>query len=76
MRSISLLLLVVLSLVSCSPQKKAQKNFKLAKYQNVINYYLKVLEKQPNNSKANYFVAESFRLSNRIKDAEKFYAKA
>ncbi len=76
MRSIFLLALVVLSLAACSPQKKAQKNFKLAKYQNVINYYTKVLEKQPNNSKANYFVAESFRLSNRIKDAEKFYAKA
>ena len=63
-------------LAACGPEKKATKNFRLGKYQNVIDYYLKVLEKQPSNGKANYFVAESFRLSNRIKQAEPFYAKA
>ncbi len=63
-------------LAACGPEKKAAKNFRLGKYQNVINYYLNVIEKQPNNGKAHYFVAESFRLSNRIKQAEPFYAKA
>ncbi len=71
-----LLLTVSALLASCGPEKKAAKNFRLGKYQNVINYYLNVIEKQPNNGKAHYFVAESFRLSNRIKQAEPFYAKA
>ncbi|MBI1768629.1 MAG: OmpA family protein [Bacteroidetes bacterium] len=62
--------------LSCSPEKKAQKDFKYAKYERVIKYYKGVLSKQPNNPKANYFVAESYRLSNRIKEAEPFYAKA
>lgn len=52
------------------------KAMRFGKYQNVINYYKSVLEKDPNNSKANYYVAESYRLSNRIKESEPFYAKA
>ncbi|MFZ5970115.1 MAG: OmpA family protein [Bacteroidota bacterium] len=71
-----LLLAVGVLLAACGPEKKAAKNFRLGKYQNVINYYLNVIEKQPNNGKAHYFVAESFRLSNRIKQAEPFYSKA
>jgi peptidoglycan-associated lipoprotein len=69
-------LIISFLLLACGPEKKAAKNFKLGKYQKVIEYYTDVLEKQPNNGKANYFVAESFRLSNRIKQAETFYAKA
>jgi peptidoglycan-associated lipoprotein len=72
----SILICSFLLLASCGPEKQAAKNFKLGKYQKVIEYYTNVLEKQPNNGKANYFVAESFRLSNRLPDAEKFYAKA
>ncbi|GAB1445256.1 OmpA family protein [Flammeovirgaceae bacterium] len=49
---------------------------RFGKYQNVINYYKHVLEKDPNNSKANYYIAESYRLSNRIRESEPFYAKA
>lgn len=71
-----LTLLVFSVLISCSIEKKMTKEFKLGKYQKVINYYTGVLEKQPSNGKANYYVAESFRLSNRIKQAEVFYAKA
>ncbi len=66
----------VLLAISCSPEKKAQKDFKYAKYERVIKYYKGILNKQPNNPKANYFVGESYRLSNRIKEAEPFYAKA
>jgi peptidoglycan-associated lipoprotein len=69
-------LVLSLVLVACGPEKKAAKNFKMGKYQKVIEYYTGVLERQPNNGPANYFVAESFRLSNRIKQAEPFYAKA
>lgn len=49
---------------------------RFGKYQNVINYYKGVLAKDPNNSKANYYIAESYRLSNRIKESEPYYAKA
>jgi peptidoglycan-associated lipoprotein len=68
--------IVLLILVACGAEKKAQKNFRWGKYQNVINYYQDVLQKQPNNGKANYFIAESYRLSNRIKESENYYAKA
>jgi len=67
---------ISLLLMACSAEKKAQKNFRYGKYQHVINYYSGVLDRQPNNGKANYFIAESFRLSNRIKQAEPFYARA
>jgi len=72
----SLLVLVLATLLACSPEKKAQKNFDRGKYEKTISYYRGVLNKQPNNPKANYFVGESYRLSNRIKEAEPFYAKA
>ncbi|WHZ07462.1 MAG: Outer membrane lipoprotein omp16 precursor [Cytophagales bacterium] len=72
----SLIGLVLLLILSCSPEKKAEKSFQFAKYEKAIAYYKGVLAKQPNNFKANYFVAESYRLSNRIKEAEPFYAKA
>jgi outer membrane protein OmpA-like peptidoglycan-associated protein len=76
MRAAILILSSLVFWVSCSPEKKAQKAFKNGRYQKVIEYYQSVLAKQPNNPKANYFVGESYRLSNRIKEAEKFYAKA
>ncbi len=60
----------------CSPEKKALKNFRYANYEDVITYYKSVLAKQPNNGKANYYIAESYRRSNRIKDAESYYVKA
>ncbi len=66
----------LLVMASCSPEKKALKNFKYGKFEDVINYYQGVLNKQPNNGKANYYIAESYRQSNRIKESEKFYSKA
>jgi peptidoglycan-associated lipoprotein len=68
--------LMIVLVTACSLEKKANKAFRLAKYQSVIDMYKKNLANNPNNPKANYFVAESFRLSNRIKDAEPYYAKA
>ena len=69
-------LIILVLIFSCSPEKKVQKKFRFGKYQSVISYYQDVLAKQPSNGKANYFVAESYRLSNRIKQAEHFYEKA
>ena len=72
----AIVLFVLMAVVACGPEKKAMKSFRYAKYESVIKYYKGVLRKQPNHGKANYFVAESYRLSNRIKEAEPFYAKA
>ena len=70
------ILAIIALLASCSADKKMAKAFRQGKYQKVINYYSDVLEKQPNNGTANYYVAESFRQSNRIRQSEPFYAKA
>jgi hypothetical protein len=63
-------------LAACSAEKKANKAFRLGKYQSTIDIYKKMLADNPNNAKANYFIAESYRLSNRFKEAEAYYAKA
>lgn len=72
MRYALYLLLLIGVLSACSTEKKAMKAFRLGKYQNVIDIY----KKSPTDARANYFIAESYRLSNRIKEAEPFYEKA
>lgn len=73
MKSTFFSLLVLLLVASaCSTEKKAQKAFLLGKYQNAIELY----KKTGNSPKANFFIAESYRLSNRYKEAEQFYARA
>src|SRR5687768_5860687 len=71
-----LFFIIIICLAACSAEKKAAKTFRLGKYQSTIDIYKKQLAKNPNDGRANYFVAESYRLSNRIKDAEPYYAKA
>jgi outer membrane protein OmpA-like peptidoglycan-associated protein len=60
--------------MACSVEKKARKAYTLGKYETAITLYKKILPRNP--SKANYFIGESYRLSNRLKDAEAYYAKA
>jgi outer membrane protein OmpA-like peptidoglycan-associated protein len=60
--------------LSCGTEQKAIKAFKRGEYQNTIDLYTKSSSRDP--GKKNYFIAESYRLSNRIKDAEKYYSKA
>lgn len=69
-------LALVLLVSACSTEKKAIKAFTQGKYQNSIDLFNKVLSGNPGNPRANYFVAESYRLSNRLQDAEAYYAKA
>ena len=76
MRNSILLVIVVLLLAACSAEKKATKAFRLGKYQTAIDLYKESLEKNPNDGRANFLVAESYRLSNRLKEAEPYYAKA
>jgi outer membrane protein OmpA-like peptidoglycan-associated protein len=70
------ILFILIAVGACSPEKKAMKSFRYGKYESVISYYKGVLRKEPGNGIANYYIAESYRLSNRIKEAEPYYAKA
>jgi outer membrane protein OmpA-like peptidoglycan-associated protein/Tol biopolymer transport system component len=72
MRSFYFVLVTLLLLGACSAEKKAIKTFKMGKYQTAIDLFKKTGE----SSKANAYIAESYRLSNRVKEAEPFYAKA
>ncbi len=72
------LLITVILLASCSAEKKAIKSFNSGKYQTSIDQFKKLANSSNPNSSArsNYFIAESYRLSNRTKEAEAYYAKA
>ncbi len=72
----SLILLLGLSAASCNLEKKAFKSFEVAEYQYVISLYEKVLKKDTEDAEANYFIAESYRLSNRLHQALPYYEKA
>jgi outer membrane protein OmpA-like peptidoglycan-associated protein len=75
-RSIIGVVILAIVALNCSPEKKMRKAFNQGQYQRVINYYSEQLKKDPNNGKANFMVAESFRLSNRIKEAEPYYERS
>jgi peptidoglycan-associated lipoprotein len=76
MRNTGLLLIIFTLLAGCSAEKKATKAFRLGKYQTTIDIFKEQLSKNPNDGRANYLVAESYRLSNRLREAEAYYAKA
>jgi peptidoglycan-associated lipoprotein len=76
MRNIGFLVIIFGLLASCSAEKKATKAFRYGKYQTAIDIFEDQLKKNPNDGRASYFVAESYRLSNRLKEAETFYEKA
>ncbi|HPH46712.1 MAG TPA: hypothetical protein PKU83_06880, partial [Chryseolinea sp.] len=71
-------LIIVILLASCSAEKKAIKAFNSGKYQTSIGLFKKLAAgSNPNTTaRSNYFIAESYRLSNRTKEAEAYYAKA
>lgn len=68
--------LILVVLTSCSASKKAEKTFKKGEFQNAIDKYEGILEKEPNNANANFLIAESYRQSNRIHKATPYYQKA
>ena len=61
---------------ACSVHKKANKEFSLGRYQNAIDIYSRHLAKNPNDAAANFFVAESYRQSNRLSEAAPYYETA
>ncbi len=76
MKSKALLFFIPFLIYACGIEKKANKAFLHGKYQTSIDLYEKILQTNPNDGKANYFVAESYRLSNRIKEAAPYYERA
>ena len=63
-------------LTACtSLYQKGQNQFQAGEYQLAINTFSRVLADDPDNKQANLYVAESYRLSNRIEKAEPYYAK-
>ncbi len=70
------LIIISVLVAGCNAEKKAFKSYRYGKYQNSIDQYKKIVAGNPNNGRANYFIAESYRLSNRIKESEPYYAKA
>jgi len=71
---ISLLLLIGVS--SCkSLQEKGNEQYLSGEYQYAIGTFSQILADDPENIEANQIVAESYRLSNRIEDAEPYYQK-
>ena len=75
----SLMLVGIFSFLawSCSQKitgpKGADDSFELAEYDVAIVGYEKMLKDHPNDPRINYQIAESFRLSNRLKQAAGFY---
>ncbi|SNS58634.1 Outer membrane protein OmpA [Belliella buryatensis] len=75
-RSLLLFFLVALLGSSCtSLLKKGQKQFSSGEYQYAIGTFSRVLEKDPDNKEANFYVAESYRLSNRVERSSAYYEK-
>jgi peptidoglycan-associated lipoprotein len=70
------LVLVSILLGACtSMYQKGQNKFQSGEYQVAINTFSKILEKEPENKQANFYVAESYRLSNRIEESKAYYEK-
>lgn len=74
--TIPVVLFLMTVLLSCSIEKKASKRFDRGQFQPTIELYQQVLEKEPNNAEANFYIAESYRQSNRLQEAEPYYEKA
>ena len=75
-----LMVLVAVLVLSCSMGKsvlkKGDKKFKYGEYELAIKDYTKAIEKNISVAEAYFKIGESYRLSNRLQDAEPFYLKA
>lgn len=64
------------SIVAQSNLEKANKQFELGSYNNAIKSYQKILEKDPINQTAIIRLADCYRMTNKMYDAENWYRKA
>lgn len=68
--------IALIALLACSPLKRAQKKFEKGEYDIAINYYESIRKKKSFSGMANFYAAESYRLSNRIHEAAPYYRDA
>lgn len=80
MRAVIILLVTVLLLSSCNSAmqtfKSGQKKFETGEYDLAIKDFEKAIAANYDLPKANYLIAESYRLSNRLPQSADFYGKA
>ncbi|UXX80703.1 OmpA family protein [Reichenbachiella carrageenanivorans] len=67
-------LFIILALASCSATKKANKSFEAGEYSDAIYQYEKALK--PEDPETNFQLAEAYRKSNRMQEAEPYYLAA
>lgn len=73
----SFFVLMWLVLASCAGNlSKGDKRFEQEQYERAIQYYKQALDKTDNLGEVNYRIAESYRMSNRVGEAEPFYKAA
>jgi peptidoglycan-associated lipoprotein len=81
-QAIVIFFITIICVAACTPKatrlfNKAEKQFNQAEYQTAIeNYKQSIAKGYKQGSVANYRIAEAFRRSNRIHEAESFYEKA
>lgn len=75
--TVYIILFSILFLASCSAgkvaMKKGDKKIKYGEYEYSIEYYNKAIAKNYKPGEANFKIGESYRLSNRLKEAEPYY---
>ena len=73
-------LLILILLPSCSlkkgPLRKANKKFDVGEYELAIDLYHKAIKKGKSIGEANFLIGESYRVSNRLKEALPYYEAA
>jgi outer membrane protein OmpA-like peptidoglycan-associated protein/tetratricopeptide (TPR) repeat protein len=62
-------------LVSCGGFNKAYKHYEEGEYQDAIETLKKLQAKKPDDPLVNFYLAQSLRKSNRLREAEEYYAK-
>jgi peptidoglycan-associated lipoprotein len=75
-RGLPFLLILLILISGCkSLEQKGIGQFGAGEYQIAIATFNQILEKEPDNRQANFYVAESFRLSNRVEKSLPYYEK-
>ncbi|MEO9965227.1 MAG: OmpA family protein [Reichenbachiella sp.] len=65
---------LIIALAACSASKKANKSFESGEYSDAIYQYEKSIK--PDDPESNFLLAEAYRKSNRIQEAEPYYMAA
>lgn len=79
-RIINLFVILAVLLTSCNAGKmalkKGNKKYRRGEYNVAITFYEKAIDHKTSTARSNFYIAESYRLSNRIKEASPYYKAA